>query len=565
MTLYVLWKVMRCQEYVTQTVIFHSASSSSSLYDGCFYLAIGSVVTRLLLIMAGDIEENPGPPETEELIGSLATLITEAPAGVKPVLAVWAPDKGDMVADWNSNKFIVPVLKEAMAWLQNSTADEVSKQLKKKLDLATALPVAIERLLPDECGSCQAMYTVGRADNPTLQCAGCHQGIHEVCLSELLGEGIATLTTLHGSLTWLCPGCAPNYRMMTVMTGTGGLQRPASRRQLGTGRQSAVSPTPAPVDEIADRLAAMSVSAGQSSQSNLADTQVTSEPVNSQPQTSPVTDPNHADVQTDSDSQTASDSVTGPPTQGVDCPFYIKGDCQYGISGKKGGICSAVHRKRCSKFMRWGNKSQKGCKNESCPDLHPQLCPASMDLLCTNPQCGYKLHVQRCKRKAMTDRTVPGVPGGRPPNTAHKSGHVKGKSDKNKNKAGQSATGSKKPKKAQLSESDGQTRQGSGCCVTGRSPVDQGQGGQCNASDHGSNGGQAAEGALPEAPKVLPTQCSQGFQSPTVQHSLEAWLENVKREMMLRQDTMLQLLRVEMMQPRPPMLGRGGYGLHPSF
>ena len=39
-----------------------------------------------------------------------------------------------------------------MAWLHNSTVEEVAKQpgLKKKVELATALPVAIERLLPDE-------------------------------------------------------------------------------------------------------------------------------------------------------------------------------------------------------------------------------------------------------------------------------------------------------------------------------------------------------------------------------------------------------------------------------
>ena len=44
------------------------------------YLAVGGVVTGVLLIMAVDVEENPGPPDTEELIRSLASLITEAPA-----------------------------------------------------------------------------------------------------------------------------------------------------------------------------------------------------------------------------------------------------------------------------------------------------------------------------------------------------------------------------------------------------------------------------------------------------------------------------------------------------
>ena len=80
-------------------------------------------MTRLLLILAGDVEVNPGPVATEELTRGLATLLTEAPAGVKPVLGVWAPDKGEMVTEWNSNKFTVPVLREAIAWLKNKNAE----------------------------------------------------------------------------------------------------------------------------------------------------------------------------------------------------------------------------------------------------------------------------------------------------------------------------------------------------------------------------------------------------------------------------------------------------------
>ena len=104
---YLLLKVTCCTLQVTQTVIPYS-SSSSSLYDSCFYMAVAGVVSTLLMIMSGDIEENPSPIYQEELTKCLATLITEAPAGVKPVLGVWAPDKGDIVADWRSNKFTVP-------------------------------------------------------------------------------------------------------------------------------------------------------------------------------------------------------------------------------------------------------------------------------------------------------------------------------------------------------------------------------------------------------------------------------------------------------------------------
>ena len=93
-----------------------------------------------------------------------------------------------MVSEWNSSKFTVPILKEALAWLRNTTTEDLAKQVKRKVDLARALPVAIERLLPDRCGSGHTTYTVERTGKPTLQCDGCEQGIHEVCLQELLGE-----------------------------------------------------------------------------------------------------------------------------------------------------------------------------------------------------------------------------------------------------------------------------------------------------------------------------------------------------------------------------------------
>ena len=42
-------------------------------------------------------------------------------------------------------------------------------------------------------------------------------------------------------------------------------------------------------------------------------------------------------------------------------------------------------------------------------------------------------------------------------------------------------------------------------------------------------------------------------------------MEGVKKEMIQKQELMFQMLRMEMMQPRPQMLGRGAYGLLPSF
>ena len=113
---------------------------TSEVQEAFFYLIISEMV-RQLLLLSGDIEVNPGPLTQEELTRGPATLITDAPEGVKPVLSVWAPEKSEMVSEWNSSKFTVPILKEALAWLRNTTTEDLAKQ--KKVDLARALPVHI--------------------------------------------------------------------------------------------------------------------------------------------------------------------------------------------------------------------------------------------------------------------------------------------------------------------------------------------------------------------------------------------------------------------------------------
>ena len=89
MTLHALLLVMYCAIRVPKTVILQNSTFGPGVYDSCFYLAMCVVVTRLLLLLAGDVEQNPGPISPEQLTNGLAVLITEAPATVKPVLGVW--------------------------------------------------------------------------------------------------------------------------------------------------------------------------------------------------------------------------------------------------------------------------------------------------------------------------------------------------------------------------------------------------------------------------------------------------------------------------------------------
>ena len=72
--------------------------------------------------------------------------------------------------------------------------------------------------------------------------------------------------------------------------------------------------------------------------------------------------------------------------------------CPHGVSGKSNGGCKNAHRKRCVKFMKWGNRSSKGCSDAKCEFLHPLLCGKSLELKCLDKACPYRLHTQKCQR-----------------------------------------------------------------------------------------------------------------------------------------------------------------------
>ena len=104
---------------------------------------IPSQVTRMLLLVAGDVELNPGPgsssQETEETVVdsltlALAVLVGQAPSSdVKLVLAAWAPDKTSIAEDLN--KFKVPALKQALAWLWNRDISDKVVSRKNKAEV----------------------------------------------------------------------------------------------------------------------------------------------------------------------------------------------------------------------------------------------------------------------------------------------------------------------------------------------------------------------------------------------------------------------------------------------
>jgi hypothetical protein len=349
--------------------------------------AVPAQVTKMLLLVAGDVELNPGPvveQAADSLTKGLAVLISQAPSEQsRLVISTWAPEKTSIVEDMN--KFKVPALKETLAWLWNRNQADKLVTKKVKAEVIDSLIIAIEVLLPDMCSVCNTEYTIGREETPALRCKGCHQGFHQPCL-EIILCGQKSLPKLPGSIYWLCAVCSPNYALMTT---SGGSKPTAGRKRLPPVHGLDDVPD-AEVDDVraeqpvhGPQLARLPSSAVMSGLPYLwagrtavpgGEAAAAGRTVGEAPQPSPVPPPPPI-IRSGLPFLWNSVSDSHRLSEAADCMLYLQGECPHGISGKMNGTCSGVHRKRCNKYMKWGSKHEKGCNLTNCGKVHPPLCP----------------------------------------------------------------------------------------------------------------------------------------------------------------------------------------------
>ena len=105
---------------------------------------------RMLMILAGDVETNPGPAnqanEEDSLISGLADILGQAPSSMRDILCVWSPGKPPNIiaAEIGGRKYTVAMLQPVLAWLLNKDVSDPIVKSKKKADLAQAIVQAIE-------------------------------------------------------------------------------------------------------------------------------------------------------------------------------------------------------------------------------------------------------------------------------------------------------------------------------------------------------------------------------------------------------------------------------------
>ena len=269
---------------------------------------------------------------------------------------------------------------ETLAWLWKVDTNTVKGN---KDVILKDLLTATENLLPDRCDICEEVYVVGRGEIPSIRCSGCHQGFHEPCV---VTTGLVdVLPKLPGKMTWLCHHCKDNFELVTTLGNRGKPTIRSTKRLPPT-----TPPTTPPSNPLTPPTPVISADEGGSDPATViaaddggsaGDVQEVHDVSSEPPPVSETSDPD-----------------TGVTKEKEVCQLYLKGECPYGISGKTNGDCLSSHPRRCAVYMRWGDKVAKGCKDESCSKLHPEMCPKSLDLKCVDKSCPHKLHTKKCIR-----------------------------------------------------------------------------------------------------------------------------------------------------------------------
>ena len=238
----------------------------------------------------------------------------------------------------------------------------------------------IQNLLPDRCNICGDEYCVKRDEISLLTCEICGLGSHNACILDQFGvlteqdafdpqQASEKLnpTGLPG-LHYLCGACEES----TIPDKGAGLLK----------RKSSV-------------VASSEPDKGNSDGRKI--------PLRNQFEQNEVDDVIEADAQDVSDGITPA-QPKNTKTEKI-CPFYRKGICRYGSSGRG---CLNEHPRPCKKLIQHGNKAPNGYTlgRAKCDKFRPKMCHYSLSKgICQNADCKLR-HVIGTKKISNETGTI---------------------------------------------------------------------------------------------------------------------------------------------------------------
>ncbi len=325
--------------------------------------------------MADHLKESE-PIQTQENI--IAGLCTAAPTTeIRDCLRLYKPQNNNKQHKTEFNRCQKATLVATLDFLGVPEHDQYTKPA-----CLNILICRIQNLFPDECSMCNKKYCIGLEDTPLLTCAICGQGSHNCCVLNQLKiaeEDHASFTPAEAEalinpfnmpgIHYLCGACEAN----TIPAKDTGLLK----KKLTTNTHSAVEDDK--IDEPVEDSSQVSPSITSSQDGNV-------------PQ-----QPEKQDDKQDGKSPDGGDKQVQSTDSKKICPFYRKGTCRHGVSGRN---CPNDHPRPCKKLLKHGNKEPHGCTlgRNKCEDFHPKMCPTSLTKgECYTPECKLR-HVEGTKR-----------------------------------------------------------------------------------------------------------------------------------------------------------------------
>ena len=406
--------------------------SSSNMVSPCTRMSVpdeecrhGNMISSnclSALLMISGVESNPGPEEytlsdddKQKILTSL--IVNTDDISVKGVLKTYDVSMTTKDLKRKLNAHDKDKLVNTMSYLGVYDQADYTKPT-----VVHNLVCRIQSLFPDTCIICDSVYATDLHSTPLIECAYCGQGAHTECIMQLSGidnladisiEDRSRLINPHNipGVHYFCGECATS---IVPSRESGKLKRARTSTLTAddqdADRVPAVQATPAAVSDSSDQLH----TAGSTSTDP--DEVFSHTPVNQ-------------DVESNSNSTTDSDVISGGTAkadaktsksvkQKQDkpvCRFFRQGTCKHGISGKG---CPNQHPKACPRLIRHGNQSAKGCnKGNTCKDFHPKMCPQSLTAReCLTLDCPLR-HVAGTKR--TTSKTNRSAPKNRATNEEH--------------------------------------------------------------------------------------------------------------------------------------------------
>ena len=334
---------------------------------------------QALLVISG-VEQNPGPVSQQEVIEELCN--KSANEVINKILRAYPLGQTFAQQRTAMNKFKKEELVLTLEFLKLTNQDK-----KNKPQIVHNLIVRIQNLLPDTCGLCKQEYYTSLEDIPLLTCEVCGQGSHNSCLISILGVEEAEKNSLD-------PIKARKIIIPLDLPGVHYLCMTCSSENIPDDNDGILKKKVHDSTEVEVKIPEGVQPPETIEVEAIPSNPVLSEDAHSQP------DPGNNGSQLQPQPQV--------PNQGnnekIICPFFRKGQCKHGISGRG---CKNDHPQTCKKLMRHGAKAPHGCTlgRSRCDKFHPNMCPDSMTKgECTNPSC--KLWHVSGTRKSFKNKTM---------------------------------------------------------------------------------------------------------------------------------------------------------------